>query len=93
MQNVEKLSIALTPEMATMVREAVRTGEYATTSEVIREALRLWKADQQARALEIEELRRLWREGIESGQAGDGPAAFARLRRRHAQDAADSTGE
>lgn len=93
MPNVEKLSIALTPEMATMVREAVRTGEYATTSEVIREALRLWKADRQVRARETEELRRLWREGIESGPAEDGPAAFARLRRRYAQDAADPAGE
>lgn len=93
MQNVEKLSIALTPEMATMVREAVKTGEYATTSEVIRDALRLWKADQQARALEVEELRRLWREGIESGPAEDGPAVFARLRRRYEQDAGDLAGE
>ena len=91
MQNVEKLGVALTPGMAMMVRAAVRTGEYATTSEVIREALRLWKADQQARAREVGEPRRLWREGIESGAAEDGPAAFARLR-RYAGDA-DLPGE
>jgi antitoxin ParD1/3/4 len=89
MQGVEKLSIALTPEMAAMVRDAVRTGEYASTSEVIRDALRLWKAEQAARARAIEELRRLWREGIESGPAEDGPTVFARLRRRLAQGAAD----
>jgi hypothetical protein len=35
---------------------------------------------------ETEELRRLWREGVESGPAGEGPAVFARLRRRYARD-------
>ena len=40
MPNVEKISIALTPEMVALVRDAVESGEYATCSEVIREALR-----------------------------------------------------
>ena len=40
MPNVEKLSIALTPEMASLVREVVEAGEYASSSEVVREALR-----------------------------------------------------
>lgn len=43
MANVEKLSIALTPLMAGLVRGAVESGECATTSEVVREALREWK--------------------------------------------------
>jgi antitoxin ParD1/3/4 len=83
MSGVEKLSVVLTPEQAAMVREAVRTGEYATVSEVIREALRLWKADQAAHANDVEELRRLWREGIESGPSTDGLTVLARLRRRY----------
>ncbi|MFO5475003.1 MAG: type II toxin-antitoxin system ParD family antitoxin, partial [Dolichospermum sp.] len=40
MPNVEKISIALTPEMAALVRDAVKSGEYASSSEIIREALR-----------------------------------------------------
>jgi len=68
-QHVEKLSIALTAEMASAVREAVRSGEYASASEVVRDALRIWKAHQNARAREVEELRRAWREGVESGPA------------------------
>lgn len=67
MANVEKLGIALTPETAGMVKQAVRTGEYASSSEVIRDALRLWCDHQQARAQEIETLRRAWNEGIASG--------------------------
>ena len=40
MPHVEKMSVALTQEMAEMVRQAVETGEYASSSEVVREALR-----------------------------------------------------
>ena len=40
MANVEKISIALPADMATLVRNAVETGDYASSSEVIREALR-----------------------------------------------------
>jgi antitoxin ParD1/3/4 len=46
MANVEKLSIALTAEMAAMVRQAVESGEYASSSEVVRDALRDWKVKQ-----------------------------------------------
>ena len=44
MANVEKISIALSADMVTLVRKAVETGDYASSSEVIREALREWKA-------------------------------------------------
>lgn len=80
MQNVEKVSIALTREMARDVRQAVESGEYASVSEVIRDALRLWKAHQAARAREVEELRRAWQEGIESGPAT--PLDFAEVKAR-----------
>lgn len=82
MANVEKLSISLTPELGEVVRRAVATGDYATESEVIREALREWKLRQAQRAAGIEELRRLWDEGLESGPGEDGKSVFARLRAR-----------
>ena len=67
MANVEKLSIALTPEMAGLVRQAVASGEYATTSEVVREALREWKQRHAVQPQPIEELRQLWEEGLAGG--------------------------
>lgn len=67
MPTVEKLSIALTPEMAKEVRLAVESGEYASSSEVIREALRDWRRKRALQDQEIEELRTLWREGVDSG--------------------------
>jgi antitoxin ParD1/3/4 len=67
MSNVEKISIALTPDLALVVQQAVESGGYASTSEVIREALRDWKAKRLLREQQIEEIRNLWREGINSG--------------------------
>lgn len=80
MANVEKVSVALTPEMATMMREVVATGEYASASEVMREALRDWKFRRTQRDQIINELGRLWDEGMASGNAVDGHQAFARIK-------------
>lgn len=68
MPNVQKISVALTPEMLAMLKEAVESGEYTSTSEVIRDALRSWKARRALQEREVEELRRLWDEGINSGE-------------------------
>ena len=80
MANVEKLSVAVTPEMAAMMREVVGSGEYASASEVMREALREWKFRRGQREQAIEDLRRLVQEGIDSGPAEDGETVFERLR-------------
>ena len=82
MSKVEKLSVALTPDMTAMLREAVESGDYASTSEVVRDALREWKLRRGLREREVKELRRLWDEGLESGPSVDGESAFARLRGR-----------
>jgi antitoxin ParD1/3/4 len=43
MAAIERLTITLPAEMAGLVKGAVDEGNYASTSEVIREALRDWK--------------------------------------------------
>jgi len=77
--NVEKVSVALTAEMADLLRSAVRSGEYASASEVMREALRDWKARRALRLAAVEEIGRLWDQGIGSGPAADGEEAFERI--------------
>ncbi|MFM6037417.1 MAG: type II toxin-antitoxin system ParD family antitoxin [Sphaerospermopsis kisseleviana] len=67
MPNVEKISVALTPEMAALVRDAVKSGEYASSSEIIREALRDWKYKRLLQSQNLDEIHRLWQEGINSG--------------------------
>ena len=67
MAAIEKISVALPADMLELVRRAVKTGDYATTSKVIREALREWKLRRENRHQAIAELRRLWQEGVDSG--------------------------
>lgn len=67
MPGVEKISIALTPDLAAAVQEAVESGGYASTSEVIREALRDWREKRRLHEQQINEIRRLWDEGVQSG--------------------------
>ena len=92
MATIEKISVALTAEMAALVREAVASGEYASTSEVVRDALRDWKLNRVLRDLQIAELRRLWEEGLASGPSRDGEEAFAELKRRYEAMAAEKAG-
>lgn len=67
MAKVEKISVALPPEMVGLIKEAVEGGTYSSSSEVIREALRDWKEKQERKTLAVKELRRIWREGLASG--------------------------
>jgi antitoxin ParD1/3/4 len=66
MANVEKITNALTPEMAGFIRTAVDTGEYASTSEAIRHAVREWKERRDLLGYTAEELRGLAQEGLAS---------------------------
>jgi antitoxin ParD1/3/4 len=70
MASVEKISIALPPEMVALLRQAVDTGEYASSSEVVRDALRDWTQKRQLRQQGVEELRQVWQQAIEDGTPG-----------------------
>jgi len=57
MAKVEKISVALTPEMVASLREAVAGGAYASSSEIVREALRDWQEQRQERDVRIAHLK------------------------------------
>lgn len=78
MPNIQKLSIALTTEQVAALRAAVEGGEYATTSEVVREAIRDWQAKRALHQQDIHQLRHLWQDGLASGPAGE--VNFSELR-------------
>ena len=70
MASTETMSIALPVEMATRVREAVDGGEYASNSDVIREAVREWTAKRGRERENIEHLRAAWTEAIREQKPG-----------------------
>ena len=67
MPDVQKVSIALTGEQVAALKGAVDTGEYATASEVVREALRDWQWKRELRGQELERLRAMWQEAEARG--------------------------
>jgi antitoxin ParD1/3/4 len=78
MPDIQKISVALTGEQLAALKAAVETGEYATTSEIVREAIRDWQFKRELRQEDIKRLRKLWDEGKASGPAE--PLDFEELR-------------
>ena len=68
--NVERLTVTLTPEMAHAVRGVVDSGAYASSSEVIREALRDWQHKRRMPENQLHELRAEIQAGLDDVKAG-----------------------
>lgn len=64
---MKTLTISVTEELATLLEEAVVKGKYASDSEMIAAALKLWKKREALRQEEIEWLRREIQAGLDSG--------------------------
>jgi antitoxin ParD1/3/4 len=67
---LERLTVTVPAEMAAHVKRAVDGGEYASTSEVIRDALRDWQVKSEIRRRKLESLRRAIEEGVADLEAG-----------------------
>jgi antitoxin ParD1/3/4 len=78
------MNVHLTPELEKLVHKKVKTGRYNSSSEVVREALRLYEERERVRTLQVRELRRKINEGwgsLERGEGVDGEDFFRRLER------------
>jgi antitoxin ParD1/3/4 len=69
------LTVSLSPQQVSSLQRAVETGAYASNSEVVRDALRLWEQREELRMLEIDRLKRAYNEGMASGEGRDVDAA------------------
>jgi antitoxin ParD1/3/4 len=63
------MNVNLTPKLEAWVRQKVESGLYNSSSEVVREALRLMQENERLRAARLDQLRRDIREGEDSGPA------------------------
>ena len=69
MSDIERMTIVVPGPMAAKIRAAVAAGDYASTSEVFRDAMRLWSDRRAFRREELEALRSAWDAGKASGVA------------------------
>ena len=76
---IMNMNVSLTEELANFVKAKVSAGRYASSSEVVREALRLMEKVERQEAEKLGLLRQAWREGVDSGEAD--AVDFAALKR------------
>ena len=81
----EKISITLPPDMLNIIREKVKDGAYASTSEVIREAMRLWQRQEEEHHARIASIRARLEQSAHSGEPVLLDAAFEKLEQFHQQ--------
>ena len=75
----ENISVSFTPQQAKFLAACVASGRYQSTSEVVREALRLLEDRQRRREVELERARALIQEGadqLDRGEVVDGETFF-----------------
>ncbi|WP_114393574.1 ribbon-helix-helix domain-containing protein [Oleisolibacter albus] len=75
--------IALTPELLATIKQVVASGEYNSSSAVIREALEQWKERRDLLGHSINSLRLLWEDGLASGRAEEGEGMLEVLVKRY----------
>ena len=81
----EKISITLPPDMLNIIREKVKEGAYASTSEVIREAMRLWQRQEEEHRARIAFIQARLEQSAHSGKPVLLDAAFEKLEQLHQQ--------
>jgi antitoxin ParD1/3/4 len=82
------VNVSLTPELDAFLQRKVKSGRYQTTSEVVREALRLLEREEGQREDSLRQLKTKLEEAAaqaERGELVDGDKAFEELGRKIAE--------
>jgi len=80
MSAIERISITLPAQMAASLRLTVEGGQYASTSEIVREALREWTRKRDEELRDLESLRHAVKIGDESGPSIPAVEVFDKVR-------------
>ena len=89
MPAIERVSVTLPTEMVATLRQTVEGGQYASTSEIVREALREWTRRRDDELRDLEALRTAVKIGDESGESIPAAQVFAELRQMIAKRRAE----
>jgi antitoxin ParD1/3/4 len=89
MAGVEELSVVLPPDLLADLRLAAANGGHGSVNDIVREALEAWRHAHGAVMPAADDLRRLVREGIDSGPGLDADEVFTRLRARYGRPTHD----
>lgn len=65
------MNVSLPDELAEYVKSKVSSGRYSSSSEVVREALRLLEQQDAVNTEKLRWLQKAWADGVASGDAGE----------------------
>ena len=81
MKPAPSLTVTLAADEAEAVRDAVARGDYSSADEAVRDAVRLLEFQRSLGGFSVDEIRRAWQEGIDSGFV-DGPLDVEAIKRK-----------
>jgi len=93
--NAEKVSVTMAREQMQAIRESVEAGEFATTSEAMRDAVRVWQRQRIEDAERLEAMRARIRRSIDDPRPSltleEAEAELARFMESEAAGSPDAT--
>jgi antitoxin ParD1/3/4 len=84
-EKAERITITLPPDMLASIKKEVSSGSYGSTSELIREALRLWQKKEEEHIARISLIRERLAHSAKSGEPVPLDTAFKRVEKLHKQ--------
>ncbi len=82
-EKAERITITLPPDMLDSIKKKVDSGSYGSTSELIREAMRLWKRQEEEHQARLALIRERLSRSVKSGTPVPLDTAFKKIEGRH----------
>lgn len=82
-EKAERITITLPPDMLASIKNEVSSGSYGSTSEVIREAIRLWQKREEEHHARISLIRERLAQSAQSGEPAPLDTAFKCVEKLH----------
>ncbi len=84
-EKAERITITLPPDMLASIKKKVRSGTYGSTSELIREAMRLWQKREEEHQARLSLIRERLAHSAQSGEPVPLDKAFKKIEELHQQ--------
>nr|WP_320192684.1 type II toxin-antitoxin system ParD family antitoxin [uncultured Desulfobacter sp.] len=81
----ERITITLPPDMLNTIKKKVSTGLYGSTSELIREAVRVWQKKEDEHQAKLDVIRKKLEHSAQNGKPIPIATAFKKIEKIHKQ--------
>jgi len=82
-EKAERITITLPPDMLASIKLKVSSGSYGSTSELIRDAMRLWQKKEEEHDARISLIRNRLEQSMKSGELVPLDVAFGGIEKLH----------